>query len=840
MQASPTTFLAAALTAAVSMFTTAAATAQDTAWAWVSPANQGASFVPSPAWQYSSSGSTVVVDRHPSGNHGFVVRVPGMPSGGVVHATAHNGNHIAVVSNWGVSNGELRATIFLYTPTGAPANDANFSFAFECEGGFDARQAHLWANQPTTANYVPNLTYSWNANRADPSITRTGTGQYAVLLPGLANSPAVLGHVQVTPWGPSLSRANVAGWSAIGTDLVVTVRTHDANGVLADGYFILSYNETDVMIDPYEGSGTHLFANQATEPFYRANATYRYSNGRDGPAGEETIERLGVGRYRVSLPSVVGANSSNAQVTTYGFSNYYATLERWNGDGCGGAEVLVETFTFAGNPVDTRFLLRYTTNRPASKPVIAWASVDPRGQPTVFSPPSTHQYSSTGQSIEITKSTTPGVFWIRVPGAGRTPDGSFGVMHVTAHGSNHTAAVAAGGPNSGDITAQLRTWTAGGALTGDSPFTFYYCAYGDRREKSGYCWHSSPTAPVHTPLEAHSWNGDRGLPVISRSGTGVYQVRFPGLGTTGPEGGNAQVTPFTFSPMRAKVQSWYTSGSDVLVNVRCFDFAGNPIDGRFYCSYNEVASPMADELGSGAHVWANHATASSYTPHATYTDSNGTFGPDDAESIMRLATGHYRVHLPNVAPIDGAGVQVTAHGSTPTHASVESWTAAPSGQTGTMVDVRTWGPTGAPADSRFSLLYLTDEPAVEFATNESLGSGCNGVTIAALTRPILCRDWVLALDGVPATAGLAFLQLDLVGQSQLIGPAAPGCTIYTGGVATLFFPTPAPRPLFRQPIPMSPTFVGMDLFAQGGAFVPGVNAFSLAASNGLRGTIGEF
>ncbi|MCR9246865.1 MAG: hypothetical protein NXI31_17670 [bacterium] len=811
--------------------------AQDVAWAWVAPGSQPATFVPAQSWQYSSTGSTITVTRDASQANRFTVRVPGMTAiGGVVHATAHGGNHTAVVNSWSFLSGELRATIELFTPLGGPADNANFSFSYEKEGDPDARQAHMWANNPTAASYTPATAYLWNGNRANPTITRASTGVYSVLLPGLANNSTHRGHVQVTPWGNSLVRANVAGWTNSGNDLVVTVRTHAPGGVLADSAFVLSYNETAVPIDPNEGSGSHVFANFATAEKYSPLATHRFSNGQNGPPGAETVERVGIGQYIVRLPSVVGAVSSNAQATTYGFSNYYATIRSWNNDPCGGARVRVETYTNIGAPVDTRFVLRYMTNRPAVQPDIAWAWCVPGNSTGTFTPSSSYQYTSNGTTITVTRnSTTPNVYTVRIPDIAPVTGGSF---HACSWGGNHTTVINSWIRSGDDIVATVETFTPSGVPITTGAFNIYYRFGGSSEAREAYCYANQPSAASYTPPATWSWNGDRGAPIVTRSGPGTYQVRFPNLGSTSGEGGNAQVSPHSFGMLRAKVTSWFTSGSDVLVNVATYNAAGNRIDGRFVCSYNEVASPMPIGRGSGAHVWANNPTAATYTPNATYTDSNGTLGPDNAETITRLGNGRYRVHLPNVAPSGSSTVQVTGHGSSPTFARVESWVGG--SPTGTYVTVRTFNASGVSTDATFSLFYLTDRPAVESATNTSIGTSCNGISLAAATRPVLCQDWLLDVGNVPANAVLGFIQLDLTNPNFTIGSQAPGCTIYTNGAVTVLLFLPIGRPAFRQFIPNDPGLIGVSLYAQGGAFVPGLNAYSLAASNGVRGTIGDY
>lgn len=97
----------------------------------------------------------------------------------------------------------------------------------------------------------------------------------------------------------------------------------------------------------------------------------------------------------------------------------------------------------------------------------------------------------------------------------------------------------------------------------------------------GFVWANNPTASNYAPSSFYAHNSAGGPITISRSGPGTYAVRFSGLGSGSiapEEGGNVQVTPYGFGNQTAKVSSWSAFGSDFVVNVRCFDSAGAPVD----------------------------------------------------------------------------------------------------------------------------------------------------------------------------------------------------------------------------------------------------------------------
>jgi hypothetical protein len=98
---------------------------------------------------------------------------------------------------------------------------------------------------------------------------------------------------------------------------------------------------------------------------------------------------------------------------------------------------------------------------------------------------------------------------------------------------------------------------------------------------SGYVWANNPTVSSYTPNPAYSYNSPGGAITINRSSVGVYAVRFSGLGESGKPGGNVQVTAYGSGSESCKVVSWNSGGADFIVNVRCFNTAGNLVNSRY-------------------------------------------------------------------------------------------------------------------------------------------------------------------------------------------------------------------------------------------------------------------
>lgn len=804
---------------------------QDVAWAWVRPAGQGATFTPAPAFQFATSGGTITVDRDATQQNRFKVRMPGMaPATGIVHATAYGGNHVAVVNSWSAAGTAVIAWVELFDPSGAPANDAAFTIHYRQSGGQVSYNLYFWADQPTAASYVPTPTYRFGAV---PTIDRLSTGRYRVTVSNFGYfGIGERGNVQVTPYATSLMHTKVESWYGSGTDLQIIVRCSGPGGAPTDGRFMLSYNEWAAPIDLEDGSGAHVWGDQPTAASYTPHADYTDSNGTQGPQGEERIDRLGTGSYRVHLPDLQPSGSATAQVTTTGLGGDYASIDSWSADGWGGTYVRVRTYAVSGAPVDAPFSLLYLTDRPGH--VVAWARVEPAGKPNQFTPEPGLQYSSSGKTITVERDPNyANRFDVWFPGVTRGQ----GVVHISPLGGNHVGMVFHRVRIGGRFLVKVHLYGPGNTWAFDAPFLIYYRESGERSDRDAYVFANGFQAGTQVPNPEITWNGDRPDPSVTRLGTGEYDVRLPGLASTSGELGHVQVTSFT-GGNRVRVVSWAHAGGDVTVRVRSVDSTGAPSDCSFYLSYQEQAAPIARREGSGSHVWAGSPSLASYTPAPAYTDSNGTLGPANAETIERLAAGVYRVHLPNVVPSADAAALVTPYGAAPVHAAVDEWGPRPGG--GTVVEVHTFDVAGSPADAAFDLLYLTSWPeAGTPGSNHPLGAGCHGAQLTATTDPVIGASWNLELTGVPAGAVLGFVQLGLTSPVLSLGPQAPGCIQYTSGEAVRLLLLPIPSPAHAMAIPGSTAFLGVLLYAQGGAFVPGLNPLGLAASNGVLGVVGD-
>lgn len=206
----------------------------------------------------------------------------------------------------------------------------------------------------------------------------------------------------------------------------------------------------------------------------------------------------------------------------------------------------------------------------------------------------------------------------------------------------------------------------------------------------GFAW-----VPLGVGSPPASWaaNTGGGPITVLPLATGQYRVTFGGLG--GPSG-NAQVVAHGTDNTRCKVQSWFQSGADELVNVQCNTPAGAAINSSFVVRYGRATNSLP-----AAYLWADQPSNPSYAPTSLYS-YNSTGGTN---TVQRSAVGTYTVNLPGLGGANGS-VMVTAHGSSSTHCNLVSWGSAPGNRP---IQVRCWDSTGALADSTFSLAYEWDE-----------------------------------------------------------------------------------------------------------------------------------
>ena len=264
-----------------------------------------------------------------------------------------------------------------------------------------------------------------------------------------------------------------------------------------------------------------------------------------------------------------------------------------------------------------------------------------------------------------------------------------GTVDVTAYGPGPgECKVQNWGPTLADMNVYVRCFNANGAAL-DTRFTAAFTRP-ISSSRFGYVWAHAPSSPSYTPSLTYQYNSTFATNTITRVGVGAYQVTFPGLGGLG---GTVKVSAYGAGSEACHVVSWGSSGGDAIVNVRCRDTAGMPVDTYYTATFHAEQGLLGTVAGPRAYVWANKAGAGSYTPSLLYqyNSSGGT------NTITRLGAGTYRVRLPGLGGVSGH-VQVTAYGPGSKRCKVQSWTST---LTAKNVNVRCFNAAGAPANSRY-------------------------------------------------------------------------------------------------------------------------------------------
>ena len=176
--------------------------------------------------------------------------------------------------------------------------------------------------------------------------TSSGTGAIDLRFVDL---PGSYGNVQVSALGTDDARCKVAGWYKSGSDRVVSVRCHDANGNPTNSSFVAHYNAA------LAGSwgGAYLWANDPTAWSYDPSSSYSWNEW----GHTNSIRRRRTGVYDNRLPGL-GFADGFAHVTAYGTGSEYCNVSSWWSDG-DDRIVRVRCFDSNGSPVNTRYSLDY-------------------------------------------------------------------------------------------------------------------------------------------------------------------------------------------------------------------------------------------------------------------------------------------------------------------------------------------------------------------------------------------------------------------------------------------------------------------------------------------------
>jgi hypothetical protein len=180
-----------------------------------------------------------------------------------------------------------------------------------------------------------------------------------------------------------------------------------------------------------------------------------------------------------------------------------------------------------------------------------------------------------------------------------------------------------------------------------------------------------------------------GKPTATHLAIGSHRIRLPGIGTPGGIVHVMALDPTT--GVFCQPLTWGQDAADEIINVACFDPAGNAADvpfGVLFLAF--LARPTNNPLsagGSRGYVF-NDQPMVTFTPDQLHSLNTGT--------VSRTGAGHYTVDLPGST---GGVIEISAVGAAPRHCAVAN-------RSGDLVDVVCVAHgTGAALDTPFTISY---------------------------------------------------------------------------------------------------------------------------------------
>lgn len=300
----------------------------------------------------------------------------------------------------------------------------------------------------------------------------------------------------------------------------------------------------------------------------------------------------GLGRYHVRFGGVGTAGSEGVvHVTALGGAETTCGIEHWGVDA---GDVLVSIYCDdgSGQPTTSRFTATFLATNASSGRLAYLATTVADANST---PPATRRFNSRGGTNSVHHNVAPGDYTATLPGLGSergdvqvTPIGTSPVTEAAGVAPAGTPPASAcktsWGPSGSALLVHIRCFDAAGIPT-DTNFTLTFMQglglKGTERARVAYLLASRSSASSYTPSSAFSYSSAGGTPHVRRLGSGLYRVELQGM----PKGGAAIVTATGSSARHCGVGSMRTDAAPQRVQVRCWDFSGNPADSKFTLAY---------------------------------------------------------------------------------------------------------------------------------------------------------------------------------------------------------------------------------------------------------------
>jgi hypothetical protein len=185
----------------------------------------------------------------------------------------------------------------------------------------------------------------------------------------------------------------------------------------------------------------------------------------------------------------------------------------------------------------------------------------------------------------------------------------------------------------------------------------------------------------------------------SRRTPGGYLVRFPGLATGPGQREVVHVSAYGLEPRRCRVFNWGNAGADLVVDVGCYDLAGDAADAKFTI----LVVPAGRTPGRTGFVVTPAGDGDPIAAATAHNSSQGGLG------VVRDELGRYTVTFAGLAresftTPERETFHVTSYGAGTNWCKIYFW--SPTNTVDESVRVDCYDVAGARADARFSVLML--------------------------------------------------------------------------------------------------------------------------------------
>jgi hypothetical protein len=258
----------------------------------------------------ASSGKTWEVTFADLGN--------GLNSNVQVNAVDNGNGHYCTSDGWVSRNGvDVVADVTCFDAKGNPAL-GDFSLFYQARTSAPAKGAiaFLLANRPTLPSYTPAPKYNFNSTGRRNTVNRDKTGVYRAFLPGMT---AIGGNPQVTAYGGSAARCEVAKWFQDQLGTTVGVYCVNSAGVAADERFSLSYT---IGANGAASLGAYAWANNPSQSDYVPARRFQFNSVSALPLRAER-KRLGEYSLIIPNPNHIFTPTYIGMITAYGSSGEY-------------------------------------------------------------------------------------------------------------------------------------------------------------------------------------------------------------------------------------------------------------------------------------------------------------------------------------------------------------------------------------------------------------------------------------------------------------------------------------------------------------------------------------